>query len=48
VITLGHKYGVSAYRTDRFVGWYPAPIMYGAMIHPLASIQNYLSLTPIE
>lgn len=48
VITLGHKYGVSAYRTDKFTGWYPAPIMYGAMIHPLASIQNLLSLTPIE
>jgi peptide/nickel transport system substrate-binding protein len=45
VITLGHKYGLGVYSTANFIGWNPVAIHYDSAIHPLASIQNYLSVS---
>jgi peptide/nickel transport system substrate-binding protein len=46
VITLGHRFHPAAYRTDKYVGWNPAHIVYGGMFHPLASLVNLLSVRP--
>ncbi|MBW1997878.1 MAG: hypothetical protein JRJ29_07920, partial [Deltaproteobacteria bacterium] len=46
VIMLAHKHVASAYRTDKFVGWKPTQVMYGAMYHSLLALPNILSLRP--
>ena len=46
VITLGHRFHLSAHRTDKFTGWNPAKIVYGGMNFPLGSIVNIISLSP--
>jgi peptide/nickel transport system substrate-binding protein len=46
VISLAHRFHPAAYRTDKFTGWNPAPVNYGGMVHPLASIVNLTAISP--
>ncbi len=46
VMSIAHRVHPAAHRTDRFTGWDPAPIYYGAMVHPLGSIINLTAITP--
>ncbi len=48
VIMLGHRLHPAAYRTDRLTDWNPARINYVGALHPLGSIQNLLSVRPIN